>query len=47
VFSHDTFVRTKRGEGGESVRGPDVAFVSFERLPAGPVTGFEPTPIIL
>jgi Uma2 family endonuclease len=37
VFSHDTFVRTKRGEGGESVRGPDVAFVSYERLPAGPV----------
>jgi Uma2 family endonuclease len=38
VFSHDTFVRTKRGEGGESVRGPDVAFVSFERLPAGELT---------
>lgn len=37
VFSHDTFVRTKRGEGGESVRGPDVAFVSYERLPAGEV----------
>lgn len=35
VFSHDTFVRTKRCEGGESVRGPDVALVSFERLPAG------------
>jgi Uma2 family endonuclease len=45
VFSHDTFVRTKRGEGGESVRGPDVAFVSFERLPAGPVTkGALPVP---
>ena len=38
VFSHDTFVRTKRGEGGESVRGPDVAFVSFERLPARELT---------
>lgn len=37
VFSHDSFVRTKRGEGGESVRGPDVAFVSYERLPAGEV----------
>lgn len=38
VFSHDTFVRTKRGEGGESVRGPDLAFVSYERFPAGEVT---------
>jgi Uma2 family endonuclease len=37
VFSNDTFTRTRMTETTESLRGPDVAFVSYARLPKGPV----------
>jgi Uma2 family endonuclease len=33
VISKDSFIRT----GPESVRGPDVMFISFQRIPAGPL----------
>jgi Uma2 family endonuclease len=37
VFSNDTFTRTRTKETTSTVRGPDVAFVSFARMPKGPV----------
>jgi Uma2 family endonuclease len=37
VFSNDTFTRTRTKETASTLRGPDVAFVSFARLPKGPV----------
>ena len=37
VFSNDTFTRTRLKESTDSVRGPDVAFVSFTRMPKGPI----------
>jgi Uma2 family endonuclease len=37
VFSNDTFTRTRLKETTDSVRGPDVAFVSFARMPKGPI----------
>jgi Uma2 family endonuclease len=35
VFSNDTFTRVK--ENLDTLRGPDVAFVSYARLPKGPI----------
>jgi Uma2 family endonuclease len=37
VFSNDTFTRTRTKETTSTLRGPDVAFVSYSRLPKGPV----------
>jgi Uma2 family endonuclease len=37
VFSHDTFTRTRTKEITATLRGPDIAFVSYARLPKGPV----------
>ncbi|WP_439631923.1 Uma2 family endonuclease [Gemmata sp.] len=37
VFSNDTFTRTRLKETADSVRGPDVAFVSYARMPKGPI----------
>jgi Uma2 family endonuclease len=37
VFSNDTFTRTRIREATARLRGPDVAFVRFARLPKGPV----------
>lgn len=37
VFSNDTFVRVRLKEPADTVRGADVAFVSFARMPAGEV----------
>jgi Uma2 family endonuclease len=37
VFSNDTFTRTRLKEAADSVRGPDVAFVSYARMPKGPI----------
>ena len=37
VFSNDTLTRTRVKEATETLRGPDVAFVSYARLPKGPI----------
>lgn len=37
VFSNDTFTRTRAKETTSTLRGPDVAFVSYARLPKGPI----------
>lgn len=37
IFSHDTFTRTRIKESTETLRGPDVAFVSYSRMAKGPV----------
>jgi Uma2 family endonuclease len=37
VFSNDTFTKTRVKEPTESLRGPDVAFVSYARMPKGPI----------
>jgi len=37
VFSNDTFVRVRLNEPTDTVRGADVAFVSFAKMPAGDV----------
>jgi Uma2 family endonuclease len=45
VFSNDTFVRVRLKEPTDTVRGADVAFVRFTRMPAGDVpTGPLPSP---
>jgi Uma2 family endonuclease len=35
IMSNDSFVKVRRGP--DSVRGADVCFISFERLPKGPI----------
>jgi Uma2 family endonuclease len=43
VVSNDSGVKT--GQGSDTVRGPDVAFYSFSRVPPGPLpTGYWPSP---
>jgi len=37
VFSNDTFTKTRVKEETETLRGPDVAFVSYTRMPKGPI----------
>ncbi len=37
VFSNDTFTKTRVKEPTETLRGPDVAFVSYARMPKGPI----------
>jgi Uma2 family endonuclease len=37
VFTLDTFLRTRTKEPTTTLRGPDVSFVSFSRLPKGPI----------
>jgi Uma2 family endonuclease len=37
VFSNDTFTKTRVKEASETLRGPDVAFVSFARMPKGTI----------
>jgi Uma2 family endonuclease len=37
VFSNDTFTKTRVKEAAETLRGPDVAFVSYSRMPKGPI----------
>jgi Uma2 family endonuclease len=37
VFSNDTFTQTRLKEAADSVRGPEVAFVSYARMPKGPI----------
>lgn len=37
VFSNDTFTRTRVTEPAGSLRGPDLAFVSYARMPKGPI----------
>ncbi len=37
VFSNDTFTKTRVSEVKETLRGPDVAFVSYARMPKGPI----------
>ena len=37
VFSNDTFTKTRLTEAKETLRGPDVAFVSYARMPKGPI----------
>ena len=37
VFSNDTFTKTRLKETTETLRGPDVAFVSYTRMPKGSI----------
>jgi Uma2 family endonuclease len=37
VFSNDTFMKTRQKETTETLRGPDVAFVSFAKMPPGDI----------
>ncbi|MCE9563108.1 MAG: Uma2 family endonuclease [Planctomycetes bacterium] len=37
VFTNDTFTKTRVKEASETLRGPDVAFVSYARMPKGPI----------
>jgi Uma2 family endonuclease len=37
VFSNDTFTKTQVKSTSETLRGPDVAFVSYTRMPKGPI----------
>lgn len=37
VFSNDTFMKTRQKEATETLRGPDVAFVKFAKMPAGDI----------
>ena len=39
VFSNDTFTRVRLKEATDTVRGADVAFVSYAKMPAGDVPG--------
>jgi Uma2 family endonuclease len=37
VFSNDTFMKTRLKEATDSLRGPDVAYVSFAKMPPGDI----------
>jgi len=45
VFSNDTFTKTRVKEATETLRGPDVAFVSYTRMPKGPIPN-GPLPVV-